>query len=1209
MIRLTSDEAQEFLNTQRQIHTAPEIDNVPSKSGNKNRSGAKNQQNEKNSRNKTVVRAIPPPELQSSTTNPTHPNVSNAPHAPPNHQVTARIQHQEPERRHTNHGAMDLSYVSLEAKHRTYRHIPVELRAIWTNFLDELLQELASIKFASHERVPALVRQFLDIPATYLRFTAQKKRKALQSRITEAHEQLKKARKGKSSQEESDEENSNSIENDERRDLTSENAELGAPPKPSRAKATEETARKKKALAVINSVKAGECGRACDKLIRQPLAPLNEKTVEALKLLHPSCKQPINPNGDDFDGNSFTYFDSAEVFRAIKQSSKGSAPGRSGWCAELLLSSWDSFCLRTAVTNLINWMANGSLSDEALRNKLLACRLFALSKETPTDKSATPKVRPIAVSEIFIKLLSSLFLKKITIDKLMPDLQYGVKCRGGIENVLHSINHILAADPNAVALSIDFKNAFNSLSRKQILKQIQSNEETKCLLNYFLWSHEKPTPLLLENQDGSVYATLKSAEGTRQGDALSTFLFAWGWYPALVSTNEILQGDHEDDDDDEEEETIKAPAITTAIIDDTTLTGRIDRVSKAFKHLIKETNKLNLSIQTSKCKILVPRPESMLPQELEKVQAFANEHKIPIVNKNTETLGALIGLTNEDDASLCKHQETILEQLQEIQKLSTHATAIPGGIQSLLLLVRMCINQTMNYFIRTTPTSIALKTCDKLDKKIEQTVCVLLDLDPTLFVDHAQYKLRLPIREGGAGITSIANTASSAYIASSCNAARTIHKTIKWRKAEARRTKQDMPSDAILQFNQAIKDYKEKIKQNPDAKDLLPKSAELLVEGLSRDDLMLRQPNQKQLYAQVAPKAQPFYQALIRKEKAKKPSNSNRSEQSDRSEPPATNVNGGQAGVNLAQRDRQDPAAASQVPYPEALVLKATTMSSKQKWALAPLTTLPTHPSLVLSSLEVRTFYKLLLGVPLLNQPAPPVPASCVCNAARLSSTQRVLHSHFCRSSSCRTLQVMRHNSIKDDVAKIFKMVGVPVDVERVVSLSQQQQSEAKEGDDDDDDGLVALVAPNHASRQKKNHRPDLTINFPNCPNPIIADVVVTCPIAPSQVEKSATSANAAVNKASEAKITKYKELATRLNAVALPLAFDTHGALGPLVPSLGELFAAHAHESSLEYLFQYEKPLDFFMRAITCALCRGNAKVVQGQLNSKAKENTGSPG
>ena len=1203
MIRLSQEQAMAFLEAQRQAICASD-DNV-SRDDSYVESG---QDMEVNS-GIPVVQDQAPPSAQNDNFEPTpqtnqdnrsngsssssdQRNSDNAPVA--NNIIAQAAWVPAGRRKRSNH--LDLTYLSLDAKHRTYRHIPVELRPIWTDFLDELLQELAAIRFASHERVPALLREFLDIPATYLKFSSQRRRRALQARISEAHEQLKQARNGSEPEEKVPEEKS-SEEKKESDSSSQQDPEFGAPPKLSRAKLSEEAARKSKALAIINSVKAGECGRACDKLVRQPLAPLNEKTVEALKLLHPSCKDPINADGDEFDSNSFTYFDSAEVYLAIHESSKGSAPGRSGWCSELLLASWDSFCFRTVVTNLINWMANGSLSDGALRNKLLACRLFALSKEPASDRSTLPKVRPIAVSEIFVKLLSNLFLKKLKIDKLMPEFQYGVKCKGGIEKVLHGINHILAADPNSVALSIDFKNAFNSLSRKQILKQIQSNQDTKCLVNYFLWAHENPTPLLLENQDGSVYATLKSSEGTRQGDALSTFLFAWGWYPVLVSTNDVLQEENDDFP--------QAPAITTAIIDDTTLTGRIDRVSKAFDHLLKETSKLNLSIQKTKCKILVSQPDKMQPQELEKIQAFAAQHKIPIVNGNTETLGALIGVTEEKDVGVTKKQEQISEQLQEIQRLAPHAASIPGGIQALLLVVRMCLNQTMNYFVRTTPTQVALNPCKKLDKKVEQTICALLDLDPSLFGDHAQFKLRLPIKEGGAGLTSIASTAAAAFIASSCNAAETIHKANKWRASEARRTKQDMPSLAMTQLNQAFQEYKGKIKENPKSSDPLPESAERLMEELSKVNSKCKPPKQKQLYLQIAPKEKPFYEAILRQERLARRSapagnSANRSAE-NRSGAPSTDVNLISGGGDGACPDRQDPAAASEVPFSEALVLKTTTMSSKQKWALAPLTTLPTHPSLVLTTLEVRTFYKLLLGVSPLNQPSAPILANCVCKAPRLSATQRALHSHFCRSSSCRTLQVKRHNSIKEDVARLCKMVGIPVDVERVLTLAEQQE----QGDEEDND-LLDLVAPQHPSRKKKNHVPDLTIHFPSLSGPVFADVVVTCPIAPSQVEKSTSSANAALNKASQAKVKKYQALAAQLKATSFPLAFETHGAVGPLVSNLAELFANHVVEADLCSLFQHDKPLDFFMRAFTCALCRGNAKVVQGTLNAASRQAAG---
>jgi len=96
-------------------------------------------------------------------------------------------------------------------------------------------------------------------------------------------------------------------------------------------------------------------------------------------------------------------------------------------------------------------------------------------------------------------------------------------------------------------------------------------------------------------------------------------------------------------------------------------------------------------------------------------------------------------------------------------------------------------------------------------------------------------------------------------------------------------------------------------------------------------------------------------------------------------------------------------------------------------------------------------------------------------------------------------------------------------------------------------------------------------------------------------VEKTSKYACVAVNKASQAKIKRYEVLAKEWNALSLPLAFETHGAFGPHISTLGKLFAAHIYKERLSHLYDYGDPYRYFMQALSAALCTANAAIVHG--------------
>jgi hypothetical protein len=191
---------------------------------------------------------------------------------------------------------------------------------------------------------------------------------------------------------------------------------------------------------------------------------------------------------------------------------------------------------------------------------------------TALDKSKGGKfdVRPIASGEITRRLVSKCLCameKETAANLFVPGGQYGVACKLGTERVVHSTRRVVAAkmaqlreskdasdpDPNNlnlnknninnkkenkninnpnnpsnpktslgsdfVILKVDLRNAFNCVSRTEILKLVQS--KFPHLSRWVHWIYGGEAPFLWFGSD-----VLRSKEGVQQGDPLGPLLFA-----------------------------------------------------------------------------------------------------------------------------------------------------------------------------------------------------------------------------------------------------------------------------------------------------------------------------------------------------------------------------------------------------------------------------------------------------------------------------------------------------------------------------------------------------------------------------------------------------------------------------------------------------------------------------------------------------------
>ena len=350
----------------------------------------------------------------------------------------------------------------------------------------------------------------------------------------------------------------------------------------------------------------------------------NPDTLSLLKQQHPLPKVNTVPTLPD-DAPLITIDDDEELVKLLRQMVNGSAPGPSGWTAEMVYTlTEDPECL-TGLAMLLQDITNGNVPD-SLKPFLLPSTLIGI------DKDAGSSVRPIAIGEIFYRIAAYRAQHYIqgAAKTILQPIQLGVAVSGGCESIIHNLQHILELEDHpTAALAIDFKNAFNTISRKAMLEALYSHPQLQYIWRLVDFAYSTPSDLYVRNVQGLLYPGILSAEGVRQGDPLSSLLFALTMQPVYDA---IIQ----------QHPSLKA----TAILDDITLVGPANDLIHSYPTIINLAQALNLQVQPSKCQLIYFHNDTT--PLTDDIHAFLSQNNIPLQQDSAIVLGAPIGATFGD---------------------------------------------------------------------------------------------------------------------------------------------------------------------------------------------------------------------------------------------------------------------------------------------------------------------------------------------------------------------------------------------------------------------------------------------------------------------------------------------------------------------------------------------------------------------------------
>jgi hypothetical protein len=510
----------------------------------------------------------------------------------------------------------------------------------------------------------------------------------------------------------------------------------------------------RRAVGIAQEAAPRSLSRAVNALLQPPSVPLTAAIVEQLRELHPAPAR-TEPLADIPAGQALmtVTVDQDLLMQLLKtRVDNGSSPGPSGWTGShlQLLARRGSKDAKAGLCMAVQDICNGRFSGP-LRDRLLACTL------TPLWKNGVGSgIRPIAMSEALYKLAAHYCMSPVEahFPALFPRIQFGVKRAGGAEAAAQLIRVTLEEarkrDPSAIALATDFKNAFNLMSRASAWEKLLATPETEPIWRMFRWAYATPSPLLVFDRSGELHSAIQSAEGTRQGDPFSAFVFALRMQPLYEASIAAKPNTH-----------------AIAVQDDLTLVGPATEVFAAFDQLKQQSPEYNMQLQVAKCKVFAQQ------QQLDRADAVASgirsgcEDRQLRLDTKMEALGVMHG---NDDAV----QEHALTAAESHALLFARLCHPDMPVQIGFQLLRLCAQPRLAFLARTTPPELFTAAAEKFDEMMAQCFARLSGIDeraksalePSVSRQAIDTRIALPIRMGGVGLRPVAPTRHAAYFSS-----------------------------------------------------------------------------------------------------------------------------------------------------------------------------------------------------------------------------------------------------------------------------------------------------------------------------------------------------------------------------------------------------------------------------------------------------------
>ena len=335
-------------------------------------------------------------------------------------------------------------------------------------------------------------------------------------------------------------------------------------------------------------------------------------------------------------------------------------------------------------------------------------------------------------------------------------LQYSVAVSGGLEMLIHAQRIHADQHPDHAFISVDARNAFNTLHRAAIARGMVDGAGLDDMLAYFLAGHASPVPLYCPGSDTPI---VWSSDGARQGCPLGSTYFCLGLHPLMLDMRRQFP-------------TVRISAAT----DDIGLQGPVPDLQRAWQWLIENGPAYGYHLRPDKCVLLPPRSGP----HTDHGQLRRSFPGITVGDKDGNSHARLLGASVGDDRDAAfRFVRRMAYQATEL--CSALSTVEDAGVRFRLL--RYCCVARARFLPRVTPYATSQDEADlgpgsspvqqyaaHADQQHAAALDEILNLwdddeDGPRPVSHRE-QASLPPSKSGCGIPLIVDTAPGACLAS-----------------------------------------------------------------------------------------------------------------------------------------------------------------------------------------------------------------------------------------------------------------------------------------------------------------------------------------------------------------------------------------------------------------------------------------------------------
>lgn len=343
-------------------------------------------------------------------------------------------------------------------------------------------------------------------------------------------------------------------------------------------------------------------------------------------------------------------------------------------------------------------------------------------------------VRPIAVGETLRRLASKCLCQAVRepAQRWLSPLQLGVAVSLGAEAAVHTARnwfHRNSGHANKAFLTIDFENAFNSVDRAAMLREVRLR--LPGLAPYAEWCYGHHSRLLFDGEP------LTSEAGVQQGDPLGPLLFSLAVQPALRA---VRSGPWD-----------QQPELAFAYLDDVCLAGSLPQLRTALARLTAAARQVGLALNPAKCKLITTSHDGLV-----------DPHSFP-AGLTIDRSGAftLLGAAIGGHAFCTAHTQS---QRVDASKPLLEALGHLDDPQTGLLLLRECASFCkVAYSARVTPPALHTAALSAFDAEV-RTCLEALCTGP--LPGQAWAQASLSTSAGGLGLRLASRHASAGFLAS-----------------------------------------------------------------------------------------------------------------------------------------------------------------------------------------------------------------------------------------------------------------------------------------------------------------------------------------------------------------------------------------------------------------------------------------------------------